>query len=40
MVSGDISGVVYTAEYRCCKLCRSKVEIQDMSLLIAQNAQL
>ena len=29
IVRGLISTVVSTAEYRCCKVCRSKVEIQD-----------
>lgn len=30
MASGEITAVISVAEYRCCKLCRSKVEIQDV----------
>ena len=30
VASGEISAVISVAEYHCCKLCRSKVEIQDV----------
>ena len=30
VASGEISAVISVAEYRCCKLCCSKVKIQDV----------
>ena len=39
VVSGLISTVVSTAEYRYCKVCRAKLRSKMISLLHAPNAQ-